>query len=264
MSELIKLEKIISPEIRSRTKIEEFEIKELAESIKEVGLINAIQVKKVDNGYEIIAGERRYLACKMLNWVEINAVVFEEEESQYEEIKLAENIARLDLNPIDLAKTVLKIKVKYNLNNEKIARSMGKTKRWLEQKLELLKLPQEIQDAIERRLIVERVGLKLAEVDEKPERDRLLTYAVHHGVTWPVICDWVRSYFLNKDARQKAIDKGMSEGGIKDEREVLDRCLLCGEKDNILKLKYTAVHPECEGELMYRLNIERQKQVKEV
>lgn len=260
----IEISKIKEPDIRSRKKIEEYETKELAESIKEVGLINPIQVKKVDNGYEVVAGERRYLACKMLNWVEIQAVVVEDKNGKADGIKLAENIARLDLNPIELAKTVFKIKIKYNLTSEVIARSIGKTKRWLNQKLELLKLPIEIQDAIEKRLITERVGLKLGEVDEKPERDRLLMYASLHGVTWPVICDWVRSYFLNKDAKKKAIEKGIGEGGIRDEKEIMDKCLLCGEKDNILKLKYVAVHPECEAELNYRLNLERQKEVKGV
>ena len=263
MLQNIPLLKIKRPQLKARTKVEETKIEELANSIKEVGLINPILVKKVDDGYEIIAGERRYLAFVLLNEIEIPCVLFEDGRANPEELKLAENIMREDLNPIELARAALKVQMEFNLNTAKIARSLGKSKRWLEKKLSLLNLPTEIQEAIEKRLIVERVGVELGKVEEDIERERLLTFAVAHGATWKVVSDWVTSYLLGRSAKEKAVEQGLSTREPGEQKEVLVTCILCGIKDNILKMQYEPVHPECKAELFYKIKVldkEKQKE----
>lgn len=261
---IIEISKIIPPKIKHRSQIDGGRIKELAESIKEVGLINAIQVKKIDGKYEIIAGERRYLACKEIGVKKIECKVVPKSEGEAEEIKLAENIMREDLNPIELAKAILIAQQKYKIQSGKIARALGKSVRWLEKKIELLNLPLAIQDAIARRLIAEKVGIELARVEEEIERDRLLAYATAHGATWKIVNSWVESYIFSSKAKEKEIREEVGKGIVTDQKEVQTICMLCGQKDNILKMEYVPVHPECKAELFYKIKVldkEKQKEV---
>ncbi|MBA7537345.1 putative chromosome-partitioning protein ParB [subsurface metagenome] len=107
MSETVKINLIDQPKKRIRESIDAGGIEELAGSIREVGLINAITIKRVKKRYEIIAGDRRFLACKMLGLKQIEANIEKKTEVESEEIKLAENIIREDLNPIDIANALL-------------------------------------------------------------------------------------------------------------------------------------------------------------
>ena len=261
---LIEMSKIIHPKITHRSQIDGSRIKELAQSISEVGLINPIQVKKLDGKYMIVAGERRYLACKEIGIKKIECKVVVKSEAEAEEVKLAENIMREDLNPIELAKAVLIAQQKFKVQSAKIARALGKTVRWLEKKLQLLNLPLAIQDAIARRLIPEKVGVELARVEEEIERDRLLTYAVAHGATWKVVNSWVESYLLSSKAKEKAIINEEKTRVPGDQKEVQVTCILCAKKDDILKMQYEPVHPECLAELFYKIKVldkEKQKEV---
>lgn len=264
MSEVIKIDRIKGPVLRSRKNLDESKIEELAQSIAEVGLIYPITIKRKNKAYEIIAGERRYLAFKKLGKKEIECIVVKADDGKAEEIKLAENIMREDYNPIELAMAVLMVQKEKKVNIEKIARAIGKSKVWLEKKINLLKLPLSIQDAIAKRLIAEKVGVELSRIDEEIERERLLTYAVAHGVTWKVVNDWVESFLLSSRAKERAIDKETERGVTSDQKEVQVNCLLCGAKDDILKMQYEPVHPDCKAELLYNLRMAKQKQQKEV
>lgn len=263
MSELIKLEKIIVPAVRSRQKIEESKIEELADSINEVGLINAILVIKNKNKYEIIAGERRFLAFQRLGRKEIPCVVKKSKRDMNEEIKLAENICREDLNSIELALGVLKIQKKFGTPLNIIAKAIGKKVLYIERKLALLKLPGSIQDAIKKRLITDRVGMELGRIEDEVERERLLTYAVANGVTWKVVNTWVESWILNSKRAQEQKQKETEKLNTSPGREIQVSCLLCGGKEDITKVEYVPVHRECKAELMYKIHEQKLNQTQE-
>lgn len=262
--ELIKLEKIIVPAIRSRRKIDESEIDELAASIDEVGLINAILVVKNKNKYEVVAGERRFLAFKRLGKKEIPSVILKSKKDINEEIKLAENISRVDLNSIELALGVLKIQKKFGTPLNVIAKAIGKTPQFIERKLALLKLPGSIQEAIEKRVITDRVGMELGRIDDEVERERLLTYAVANGVTWKVVNSWVESWILNSRRSLEQKGKEIERLNTVPGREIQVTCLLCGGKEDITKVTYEPVHRECKAELLYNVHQQQIKEAKEV
>ena len=260
----IEISKIISPKIKHRSKIDGSRIKELAQSISEVGMINPIQVKKINGKYEIIAGERRYLACKEIGIKKLKCEVVEKNEGETEEIKLAENIMREDLNPIELAKAIIVAQQKFKVHLIKIAKALGKTTVWIEKKINLLGLPQEIQDAIAEKLIAEKTGVELARIDEDIERKRLLSYAIAHGATWKVVNSWVESYILGCRQKEREKIEGEKKLVTKDEKEILVPCLLCGNLDNILKMEYVPVHPECKAELFYKIKVKKSEEDKGV
>ena len=103
-------------------------LEELAESIKEYGLIQPIIVTQKDGYYSIIAGERRWRACKLAGLTEIPAIVREDDERKNNEIALIENMQREDLNPYEKALGIKNLMTTYGLTQEEIAKKLGKSR----------------------------------------------------------------------------------------------------------------------------------------
>ncbi|MCM3747946.1 ParB/RepB/Spo0J family partition protein [Paenibacillus pasadenensis] len=125
-------------------------IHELAESIKQHGVIQPILVRSVLKGYEIIAGERRFRASQLCGLKTIPAVVRSFSDQQTMEIALIENLQREDLNAIDLASAYQAIMDKFNLTQEELSLKVGKSRSHIANFLRLLSLPVEIKDNVSR------------------------------------------------------------------------------------------------------------------
>ena len=124
-------------------------LKQLAQSIDEKGLISPITVKKVDNKYIIVAGERRYRAHKLLNKKRISAYVIDVDTTKdVMYMALIENIQREDLNPIEEAKGYKYLQENLQSSITEIAKTVGKSRPAVSNALRLLKLPDQIQDSI--------------------------------------------------------------------------------------------------------------------
>jgi ParB family chromosome partitioning protein len=124
-------------------------LKQLAQSIDEKGLISPITVKKVDNKYIIVAGERRYRAHKLLNKKRILAYVIDADTTKdVMYMALIENIQREDLNPLEEAKGYKYLQENLQSSITEIAKTVGKSRPAVSNALRLLKLPDQIQDSI--------------------------------------------------------------------------------------------------------------------
>ena len=115
-------------------------LEELAESIKEYGLIQPIVVTEKDGYYCIIAGERRWRACKLAGLEEIPAIVREDNERKNKEIALIENIQREDLNPFEKALGIKNLMESYNLTQEEVAKKLGKGRSTIANMIRVLNL----------------------------------------------------------------------------------------------------------------------------
>lgn len=124
-------------------------LEDLKNSIAEKGIIQPITVRKVDDGYELIAGERRLRAVAALNLYSVPAYVLDiDSDEEMLELSLIENIQREDLNPIDIARAYNKLLIDCNLTQETVAKRVGKDRSTIANFLRLLKLPQRIQDSL--------------------------------------------------------------------------------------------------------------------
>ncbi len=131
-----------------RTTIDESKVEELARSIRSNGIIQPIVVRKVDNGYEIIAGERRWRAAQTIGLLKVPVVVREISEDRLLAVALIENIQREDLNPIEEAVAYRRLADDYHLTQEQIADAVGKDRSSIANFLRLLRLPQEIRASV--------------------------------------------------------------------------------------------------------------------
>ena len=165
----ISLEKIYVNRNQPRTNFDSNEIDNLVVSIKELGIIQPITVRKInDDKYEIISGERRYRASKIANLGSIPCYIKAvEDEADLLKMSLVENIQRVDLDPIEIALTYERFINEYNLNIDAISRLVGKDRSTISNYIRLLKLDPIIQSGIRDGFLSMGHGRALINVDDK-------------------------------------------------------------------------------------------------
>lgn len=146
----INIDEIYPNPNQPRKNFDRESLEELAESIRVHGLIQPITVNKMDDGYLIIAGERRYRACKMAGLTEIDAIVKNYSSRQIAEISIIENLQREDLNPIEIAKSLQKLMQEYNITQDQVASRIGKNRSSIANYIRLLTLYPEVIDMVEK------------------------------------------------------------------------------------------------------------------
>ena len=146
----LDVDTIIPNPDQPREHFDEAAIKGLAESIKSVGLIEPIIVRKYDDGYAVVAGERRFRATKLLGQKTIRSVVIEADEEKNFTIALIENIQREDLDPVEEARAYKLLIDKFSLKQQDVATRVGKERASISNAIRLLNLPEDILSALSR------------------------------------------------------------------------------------------------------------------
>ena len=141
-------------------------------SIQDRGLLEPIIVRPVEDGFEVVAGMRRYEACKKLGWRRLPAHVVELDDREAFEVSLLENIQRETLNPIEEARAFRNYVEEFGYGGEtELARRIGKSQEYVSKRIGLLSLPQRVQDQIMRRRIAPSVAQELTLLnDDDAER----------------------------------------------------------------------------------------------
>lgn len=129
------------------------ELKELAESIKENGVLQPITVRRVGDHYEIVTGERRFRACKLLGMKDIPAIVKDLSNDKMVEWALIENVQREDLNVVEEAEAYKELAEKFNLTHEEISKKVGKSRAHITNILRVLELEDNIKDLLKENKI---------------------------------------------------------------------------------------------------------------
>lgn len=178
----IPIENIFQSPYQPRHDFDKQKLSELANSIKEMGIIQPIIVRKTDKGFEIIAGERRWQAARVLGLAKIPAIIKQVTLAEALEMALIENIQREDLNPLDEAQAYHRLISEFQLTQEQVSQKVGKDRSSVSNYLRLLKLPEEIQaDLAEGGLTMGHARSLLSLQSEKEQilmRDRIIKRAL--------------------------------------------------------------------------------------
>lgn len=177
------LDDIIPNRFQPRQVFDEKALKELAVSIKEHGVIQPIIVRNIGNKYEIIAGERRYKASALAGLTKIPAIVRNLDDKESSKVALLENLQRKNLNPIEEARTYQKILELDQMTQEELAKTMGKSQSAVANKLRLLSLSDDVQDALLKEKISERHARALLAVDNQEKQKQLLNKIITNKMT---------------------------------------------------------------------------------
>lgn len=200
-TEKILLDLIDAPEFAHRVDFDNQALNELADSIKNVGLIQPIIVRVTKPGrYEIIAGHRRYLAHKMIGAVDIDSVITTHIGAHAEAIKAIENLQRADLSPMEEARAIDAMMTVNNRSIDDVARMLNRSPTWIQNRVELLLLPDDLCQAIHTGQLAASTAKYLSEVDDDQHRRYLTTYALDSGASARVIREWVNAWKIARDA----------------------------------------------------------------
>lgn len=182
--EKIKVSKIIPNTFQPRQIFSSQKITELAETIKEHGLLQPIIVRKYkDDKYEIIAGERRFRAVKYLGWEEIPAIVKEMSDQETASMAVIENLQREELTSIEEAEAYQRLIDLNRMTQAQLAEQLGKSQSFIANKIRLLKLSRPVQQAILNRQITERHGRALVRIEDEQLQAKMLKKVIDNHLS---------------------------------------------------------------------------------
>lgn len=182
----INIEDIVVNSLQPRKKFTDYRLDELADSIKEFGVIQPLLVhKSKDNAgkYELIAGERRFRAAKKIGLKKVPVVVREVNDQEKLEVAIIENLQREDLNPIDLAQAYKKLMDEFGLTQEDVAKKVSKSRPAVANTLRMLNLPEEIQLALIDNKLTEGHAKLILGVEGEGKQLALFRKIVHVGLS---------------------------------------------------------------------------------
>lgn len=170
----VELNKLMAREDQPRKNFDDDSLEELANSIKADGVIQPIVVRKVNDKYEIIAGERRFRASKLAGLEKVPVVVKNVTDRKARELALVENIQREDLNPIEEAISLKTLMEEYKLTQQELSDIIGKSRSYIANNLRLLNLSDYIKDYLIRGELSPSQGRTLLSLETEEERKKYL------------------------------------------------------------------------------------------
>jgi len=248
---MVPIDLVDPPREMDRRTIDPEKVRELAESIREEGLLQAIIVNKTGDRYEVIAGHRRLLATRMLGSTEIRATVKEVSEREVAVLRAIENSQREDLTPIEKANTYKRLMMKHGMTRKEVARQMGLNIMTVLKYLKLLELPDYIQDMVDKTEIGINVAVKLNEIDDEELKMYYTENAREHGITIKVAELWVSDYMATKQAQYYTSDRG----GVDEEIKVVPKpiyitCFCCLGPTNVMETSNVQICKDCHNQIV--------------
>lgn len=180
----IEVDKIDPNPWQPRRRLDTVALEELAASIREHGVVQPVVVARAAEGrYRLVAGERRWRACRLLGLATIPAIVKDLSDRDATEVALVENVQREDLNPLEEATAYRILQEEFGLTQEEVARRVGKSRAQIANTLRLLQLPEKIQGYIAEGLLSAGHGRALLALEDPEEQVRLAEEIVSRGLS---------------------------------------------------------------------------------
>ena len=244
--QLIKMDMIDRPAKIARELIDPEKLRELAESIREHTLLEPVILRPSNGRYEMVAGDRRYLAHKLLNLKEIKAIVKELDDRETVVIRGIENLQRVDLTPSEEAMFYLSLHEEGGLSKKEICKKTGKAFGTVDRYLRFAKCPEEVRRAVDRKDISLLVLDILMEIDDPEAFHYHFTMAASNGITAPVARMWVDDYLKTKAGTFYDGDGGAPSSNVEVEaKPIFITCEVCHSPIEIHKVRNLVTCPDC-------------------
>ena len=200
---MVKITKIEPNREQPRKHFDEASLQELADSIKQYGLISPILVQDRKEYYEIIAGERRWRAAKIAGLKEIPVIIRDYTDREIAEIALIENVQREDLNPIEEAMGYKRLIEEFDLKQEEVAECVSKSRSAITNSMRLLKLPEEVQKLLVDNQISVGHARTLLAIDDAEKQIEIAQKIINENLSVREVEKLVKN--LDKPVKEKAI-----------------------------------------------------------
>lgn len=241
----ISLDLIDDPEIQMRSELDDDELQELMRSMSEVGLIEPVVLNKKGIRFEVIAGHRRVRAARLLGWSFIHAKIEEVSDEQALALRIAENLTRKDVDPVDEASFVGEIMLRYKKSEREVAQLLNRSDAWVRDRITIFEMPPHIQDHLRHKRYPLGAALWLMQMPSEKERDYYANWAAINGVSVAGAKQWA----LMAQARQTPFVAGEVEirndaGQVQRVRKIVP-CGICKKDVFLDEANSVWVHPSC-------------------
>ena len=227
----VNIDYIIPNRFQPRLTFDEKSLNELASSIKEHGIIQPLVLRRLGDKYEIIAGERRYKAAQLAGLTEVPAIISNIDDNKSAEIALVENVQRRNLNSLEEAKSYKKILDKEGLTQDELAKKIGVSQSTIANKLRLLNLTSEAQDALMNDKISERHARSLLSVTDPEKQKALLNKVISERLTVRQLDDEIKKE--SNLASESALNRVPSYDELGDVGTPVEESPVTNESENI-------------------------------
>lgn len=240
-------EKIKLPRHMMRRVIGEKELEALVKSIKEVGIINPIVVRKMGDDYELIAGLRRLMAADVLQMETVCVRVVRAGDGRAERIKMDENKERVDINPIDEGEYILSLMKKLGLTQKQMAGRLGVSESYISQRIGAVKWPDFLRDVVCDGKLTFSVAREFAGIKDLGEMRRVIDQAIRSGVSPAVAARW--RHEVNREVlKYEGVEIQEGEVVMRGaDPSILYSCQICGGPGREVGYQYLRICNKCLG-----------------
>ncbi len=243
--QLITTDLIDDPEQPMRSDMTPASVEDLVMSIKQVGIIEPLVVKLVNNRYEVIAGHRRLYACRVGKIVEVPCYVRKANSEQTEMLKIHENLYRSEVSPADEARHFSYLIDKQKMTPTRIAQLISKSLSYVMDRLAILDYPDFLKDAMVNGEISFSVAREFARFDDPKQMMQAVYYAKRGGMTQEMARKWVMDYKKSKEQPGVVETTTLNAQNGQQEVEHYSTCVYCREKVKLMEAQVVYMHSHC-------------------
>lgn len=220
-------------------------IREISDSIKSIGVIEPLIVRKLDDGFEIVAGCVRYHAASLAGLKAVPCIVMSLDDKDSEILKLHENIKRIPLDHIDQGQTFIMMIETFSMTEQAVADSVGRSVGYVSQHISLVRINNELTEAVKDGSISFSQARELMRLDDATERKRLLLYCKNDGATVQVLQRWVQDSLRSNSVIPPVSNPEPSQHYDYNDAQVSRNCEACGKSVDINIIRQVFYCPEC-------------------
>lgn len=235
------------PDVPDRMSIDPETVKELAESIGQIGLLQPIILTPRGGRFEIVAGDRRFQAFVSLGRDSIPAIIQDLDAESVSISRATENLQRADLTIIEEARIYQRLHNDHKMTWDQIAKRTGKTAGIVKRRYDLLKMPEILIAALHKKQISYSVAEELDRLKDLEKVAYYLSFCVDHGATKEVVRGWVDEAQAVARQKVRAGDGGGWVEGQPEARPVFVSCDLCHGPVDVMKVVSMRICPDCQG-----------------
>ena len=250
----LKIDKIVTNSNQPRKYFDNGKMSELKDSIKNSGLLQPITVRKISNGkYEIVAGERRYRACRELGMESIPVIEMNVGDAKGYELSVLENIQRENLNPIEEAESYLMLMEVYGYTQEKLSEKLGKTRSSVSNKMRILKLPASVKEMVKKGEISYGHARTLLSLSDEKKIEEAAKEIINKGYSVRETERRVK-FLINKGNSSDALSGSLDSRGKESENKSQNKNLTDKENNDFSEKEYNGYeegYEEKDGEKLF-------------
>ena len=250
----LKMDKIVTNSNQPRKYFDNGKMSELKDSIKNSGLLQPITVRKISNGkYEIVAGERRYRACRELGMESIPVIEMNVGDARGYELSVLENIQRENLNPIEEAESYLMLMEVYGYTQEKLSEKLGKTRSSVSNKMRILKLPASVKEMVKKGEISYGHARTLLSLSDEKKIEAAAKEIINKGYSVRETERRVK-FLINKGNSSDALSGSLDSRGKESENKSQNKNLTDKENNDFSEKEYNGYeegYEEKDGEKLF-------------